>query len=555
MDQLDDFTDYYSELLGGKYDSVDRIVLNHYFSMGQRGGGFRIWWRQLHGTDTNLTQKALERMAQRFGRRCWAWAKANNIHIEEWDKKKEKEHQKRKHDIAHEHMPQDPDFVGVFLVLATQAPGKIYKVANEGTPNMHLTPKWSFVRHYCFHIMDPEWGHITVKMCAHPPFGGQIILNGHEWVERQARKEGLEFAKEDNCFTASTDFAALDRIADTLNGPDSIGRLSEVCERWIYIVCLRFGLSPEELERSGFRFDYSSYQTEYSRNLLFTRGRHADQVFQGVIDRTRRLLDLRVIKTIFGRHRRPYHRKGSKRKPRLGVTVEKPTYDLTVFKVHFGRLTLKLYTKGACGLRIEVVVHNTKELKCGKELDRLPEIVSRMQDILLNFLNVLCYAHLSFLDEGALDELPTPTQLGSTRVAGINLDNRRLCTVVEALLPLGPSPTGFTVGDLADRVRELTGWSAEQYKNRQASYDLKKIRAKSFVEPIGKSRRYRFTRPGFETLAGAVVLREKVIKPVLAGVARPYRGRRPKRPGTIDYHYERLHNEMQDTLGELGVLQ
>ena len=41
--------------------------------------------------------------------------------------------------------------------------------------------------HYSFHVMDPAWGHLVVKMSGHPPFGAQVILNGHEYVACQAR--------------------------------------------------------------------------------------------------------------------------------------------------------------------------------------------------------------------------------------------------------------------------------------------------------------------------------------------------------------------------------
>jgi hypothetical protein len=50
-----------------------------------------------------------------------------------------------------------------------------------------------FPNHYSFHIIDPDWGHIIIKLCGHPPFGAQIILNGHEYVARQAKKESLDF--------------------------------------------------------------------------------------------------------------------------------------------------------------------------------------------------------------------------------------------------------------------------------------------------------------------------------------------------------------------------
>jgi hypothetical protein len=60
---------------------VDRVVLNAYFSMGQSGGGFRVWWRALHGSDENLDDNHLMRMAGRFSRRLRAWAKDNHIAV------------------------------------------------------------------------------------------------------------------------------------------------------------------------------------------------------------------------------------------------------------------------------------------------------------------------------------------------------------------------------------------------------------------------------------------------------------------------------------------
>lgn len=41
MKATDEFSSYYAELLEGRYDCVDRMVLNAYFPMGQTGGGLR----------------------------------------------------------------------------------------------------------------------------------------------------------------------------------------------------------------------------------------------------------------------------------------------------------------------------------------------------------------------------------------------------------------------------------------------------------------------------------------------------------------------------------
>ena len=37
----------------------------------------------------------------------------------------------------------------------------------------------------------------------------------------------------------------------------------------------------EEQERSGFRYAYSVYQAEYSRNLLFKSGARMEKLFDG----------------------------------------------------------------------------------------------------------------------------------------------------------------------------------------------------------------------------------------------------------------------------------
>ena len=55
----------------------------------------------------------------------------------------------------------------------------------------------------------------------------------------------------------------------------------------------------------------------------------------------------------------PGYDKRKQNPTRWGVVVETPTYDLRVFKVYYGKMTLKIYTKGARVLRVEVIVHNT----------------------------------------------------------------------------------------------------------------------------------------------------------------------------------------------------
>jgi len=549
MKQHDDFSDYYEDLLEGRYDCPDRIVLNGYFRLGQQGGAFRYWWRCLTGSDETLDQEHVLQMAGRFSRRVHAYAKRHRIRLIHC------EAGVRKHELAEQYRPPDPTFTGLFLILVAKAPALVWEVIKtpRGAPYLQRKTPWPYVNHYHFHIIDKDWGHLTIKMSGHPPFGVQVMLNGHEWVERRARRNAIATVKEGNWFVGGSDFPAVDRLADTLCDAHVIGRLIAVCDRWVYSSCLCFALDRDEQQRSGFRYQYSCYQLEYSRNLLFARGTVLDEVYQGLIDRTRRTLDVDTLKTIFGRKHRPHWFRTARRgAPRVERVLDASTHDLTVFKLHFDRLTLKLYDKGARVLRIEVIVHSVKTLRCGKRLEQLAIVLARLQRMVIDFLNVVHAAHVSTLDAGALDALPLPTHRGAQRLAGVDVQKPRMRRVMEAVLGLAPKPGGFTARDLADTTQALLS-PGEIYTPRQAAYDLRKLRGKALIERVGTSRRVQPKPPGIRTLAALLILREKVIKPVLAGAGTPKRGRPPKRIHPLDAHYETLQRELRRTFETLGL--
>lgn len=543
----DSLSGRYAELLTGSYDCVDRIVLNAYFRMAHSAGGFRVWWRTLSGSEQTLDNTHLMRLAGRFSRRLHGYAKANGIPVVHCAPGE------RKHELAEQYLAKTKITQGLFLILVGRAQAPVWDVS----PNHHIEPKkpMPYVNHYSFHILDPEWGHMTIQISGHPPFPAQVILNGHDYVACQARKTGIRFTKEGNCFTQISDAAGLANIADTLFARQTIGRLHQACERWIYSTCLCFALDLEEQKRSRFHYQYSNYQVEFSRNLIFEVGGHMDQVFQALIDRSRVRLDLKTIKTILGYQHRPRYRKRKNKSTQWEVAVEKPAYDLTILKLHCGKLTLKIYTKGERVLRIEVVVHNTEALQCGRTLEKFPKIVREARDILERFMDALSCIDQCFIADSMLEELPIPSSVGKTKVGGIDLNKARMRWVIEAViaLALSPSTQGFTASELARQVRLLSNQPESDYGPRRAAYDLKKLRAKNIVRRISQTRRYESTSGGFKALVALVVLRNKAIKPLLAAAQRLRKSRGPQNPRPIDKHYETIPTAMQGVFEELGL--
>ena len=537
----------YADLLTGGYDCVDRIVLNAYNVLCYNAGGFRCWWRRLTGSDDDLDNAHLMRMAGRFSRRVHGFAKAHQIPVVECLRGE------RKHQLAEEYLANHPEVHGLFLILVSHAAAPVWEVlrSSGGVPR-NLQGKKAIVNHYSFPILDPDWGHLTIKMSGHPRFGAQIILNGHEYVRVQAGNAGVPCGVAGNAFTQVPEPDPLAAVADTFSEERMIGRLAAACDRWISSCCLCFGLHSEDQERTGFRYQYSVYQLEYSRNLLFRDGHQLEQVVQGLIDRTRSRLGVPELRTIFGQKHRP-HQDRKDRATQIAVRVETPVYDLTLFKLHFGKLTLKAYTKGEHVLRFEAIVHNAAALGIGRILPRFPQLVAHLRGMVDRFLDTIWCLDHAFVADATLEELPAPAHVGKTRVGGIDLNKPRMRAVLAAVLALALAPEGFRVGDLARQVQQTRGFSADRYGTRQAAYDLKKLRAKGFLEPVAGSRRYQVNATGARTLAALVVLRDRVIKPILAGTAAPKVGRKLKSYTAIDAHYETLRKEMVALFADLGL--
>ncbi|MBI5442221.1 MAG: hypothetical protein HY900_13550, partial [Deltaproteobacteria bacterium] len=66
-------------------------------------------------------------------------------------------------------------------------------------------------------------------------------------------------------------------------------------------------------------------------------------------------------------------------------------------------------------------------------------------------------------------------------------------------------------------------------------------------------RRYRLPPRGIRILAGMLILREKVIKPVLSGLGKPRVGRPPNKVDPLDRHYDNLQREMRRTFKTLAL--
>src|SRR4029077_3527464 len=113
--------------------------------------------------------------------------------------------------------------------------------------------------------------------------------------------------------------------------------------------------------------------------------------------------------------------------------------------------------------------HNTAELRFGRMMEKFLEIETQLAGIALRFAIALDCVDTGFLADGVLDQLPTGSRLGATRIGGVDLNKQRMRYALSAVLALAPAPHGFTVGEFAAKVRARTGTSDAEYTIRQAA--------------------------------------------------------------------------------------
>jgi hypothetical protein len=179
--------------------------------------------------------------------------------------------------------------------------------------------------------------------------------------------------------------------------------------------------------------------------------------------------------------------------------------------------------------------------------------VTRLQNILERFMDNLYCMDATFVSDDMLDQLPTRSCIGKTPVGGIDLNKPRSWAVLQGALALACSPDGFTVKQFAAAVGPILATSMPNYGMRQAAYDLKKLRAKNLLTRAGKCRRYCIPPTAIRAVAALVILREKVLRPILAGVAKTTTGRKPQNRSIIDQHYATICQAMITLFQDLRI--
>jgi hypothetical protein len=534
------FFEHHQDSIQFGYRCFDRILLNGLiqpFQQPERVLGFFNTYRE----GKRVTRRVLTEIADQFQ----YWLKNRS---DKWSAPVlEAPDEQRRDDFVEPYLRKcEPDRVAV--ILKAREPARILiAIGDKDNDSPHLEYKQRWVNQFNFYLNDKRWGRMFVRMCPYFPFSARVCLNQHQWLATRMTEEDIDFQQSTNAFLKCGNPARLQELADSLTARD----LLQCGQKWL--AAFTPFITDRERKHAGCQHRLFFSQVEYCDNLIFHRRAAVEELTQRLLDLNRNIGQPKKITTIFGR------KVTKEYKGKLQSVIEDLDLPNPVIRSHYGHGFSKQYVRDDRLLRTEPATNNVYDYGVNKDVENLPQLRTRMSEIIDNYHNVQQDVLETFIDRGQLRKLSEPTILpGGRRIPGLKLDHPRQLAVMHSLVRFANIAAGgrFTTADLYIPALEALGVTESHYSLASFRYDLSKLRAKGLVEKIPRSRRYRLVGKGYSICVAFLKLFEKIYAPLTAGLLAPFRGDRllaEEKRCALDRLYHRICDDLDQLFRAVGL--
>ena len=538
------FFEHHKDSIQFGYRCFDRILLNGLiqpFQQPERVLGFFNTYREAK----RVTKRTLTEIADQF--QYWLKNRSPKWGAPILDAPQGDDDESRRNQFVEPYF-QDAKPNQVVAVVKAREPARILiAIGDKGNDSPHLEYKQRWVNQYNFYVNDPHWGRMFVRMCPYFPFSARVCLNQHHWLAIRMREEKIDFQQSSNAFLRCGNPARLQELADSLTARD----LRQCGQKWL--AAFTPFITDKERKQAGCQHRLFFAQVEYCDNLIFHRRAAIEELTQRLLDLNRNIGQPNKITTIFGR------KVTKEYKGKLQSVIEDLDLPNPVIRSHYGHGFAKQYVRDDRLLRTEPATNNVYDYGVNKNVENLPQLRTRMSEIIDNYHTVQQDVLETFIDRGQLRKLAEPTILPSgRRIPGLKLDHPRQLAVMHSLVRFANVAAGgrFTTADLYHPALDALGMTESHYSLASFRYDLSKLRAKGLVERIPHSRRYRLVGKGYSICVAFLKLFEKVYAPLTAGLLAPFRGDRAltkEKRCTLDRLYQQICDGLDALFEAVGL--
>jgi hypothetical protein len=378
--------------------------------------------------------------------------------------------------------------------------------------------------HYYVYFEDECFGLTQLRLQTWFPFGATVVLNGREWLARQLAAAGIDYVRQDNCFTWVKDFARAQELADLqprVHWEVELERLRQ----WVY---------PEHNQWfPNDRYYWTVDQSEWATDVAFRNVAALADLYPQLIHRGIETFRSEDVLRFLGRKlTAPGHVPANFQAELTSDVKHRP--EGVRIKHRAGRNTIKLDDKQGSVLRTETTLNEVKGFKSYRPAANDPGGERSWQPMRKSVAEMPRRAELSqasnerYLE--ALGNLPADTPL--SRLA------QKLCRPVEvegrryrALNPLSP-----TDGDLLEMVsrgehlvagfrnrdirQALHGHEPDETKRRRQSSGVTRLlgllRAHGLIKKIPRTHRYLLTTEGTRVIPALLAAKNATLQQLMS---------------------------------------
>jgi hypothetical protein len=374
---------------------------------------------------------------------------------------------------------------------------------SDSHPHYAFRRAQMYVNHYYFYLWDAQWGPAFVKLCPIAPFPVWGCMNGHEWLKRRLADAGIGFTPLDNGLLSCADPATAQQWAERMSG----SCVREFMARWLSKLPAPWQAVDVEL---GYGWELSFRQVEFSDTAVFARPRDGRAWFDAAI---RDHLDIGRPESVA----LVFDRRVSCRTPGpFRTKVVTPGVDPHI-QIHYRSSKTKAYFKDLHGVRVETTINNPADFGVKKTVnaanfDALRDIGRATN---ARFLEAVGEGTPPPPDTAALEQVVMPSVHDGLKAPGLRFGEPRARALLASIVAFRHVVGGLTNPGLVTSMRALLD---PAYSTRQATYDLRRLRRKGFIERVPGRNHYVLTRHGRAMATTITKLHARVVVPALSGL-------------------------------------
>ena len=401
---------------------------------------------------------------------------------------------------------------------------EIYRSRDEQKLKLVKRPRQClFLYHYQIH---PVFGFMNARIQTWFPFPVQICINGREWLSRQMDREGLEYARQDNCFPWLANYARAQELLQAqleVNWPEVLQGVADALNP----------LHQEIFAKFPARYYWSAYQTEWATDVVFRDPATLQRLYPMLVHHGMTSFSSPDVMRFLGR-RVPLSGNVPLRFAAELTSDVKRRQEGVRIKHRLGGNSIKLYDKAFTVLgnvlRGETTIHKVEDFRVYRPKEGGPEEdlawrpmrrgiadLHRRAEVSQK-ANDRYFAALACVDDSATvkeltDGLARPTTWNGKRVRALRLWSPDDIALLEAV-----NRGEFTINGLRNRDLQAllySGPAGSEKEKRQRSAaisrKLRLLRAHGLLHKVPRAHRYQVTTAARKAITALLAARQATL--------------------------------------------